>query len=74
MDDFNKTVAKEYTARDLNCGLLVHWKDQGKQKKQCRRIARRKLKNELHAKINDLAEVRPGAPAAKFTNCSQKTY
>ena len=72
MDDFNKAIAKEYTARDLNCGLLVHWKDQGKQKRQCRRVARRKLKNELYAKIDDLAEVCPGA--RKFTNCSQKTY
>lgn len=49
MDYFKKTIAKEYTARDLNCGLLVRWKDAGKQKRQCRRIARRKLKIELRA-------------------------
>lgn len=61
MDDFNKAVAKEYTARDLNCGLLVHWKDQGKQKRQCRRIARRKLKNKLRIDFDDLTEVCPGA-------------
>ena len=51
MDDFNKAVNKEYTARDLNCGSLVRWKDAGKQKRQCRRIARRKLKIELRVSL-----------------------
>lgn len=51
MDYFQKAIAKEYTARDLNCGLLVRWKDAGKQKRQCRRMARHKLKKELRESL-----------------------
>ena len=51
MDYFKKAIVKEYTARDLNCGSLVRWKDAGKQKRQCRRMARRKLKIELRASL-----------------------
>lgn len=32
MDDFNKAVAKEYTARDLNCGCLFIGKTKANRK------------------------------------------
>lgn len=54
MDKFKEKTMNGYTANDLDCYCVVMTKDMRKLKKIIRRIARRKLKQELCKEVQKI--------------------